>query len=62
MTVTRANPYRLACFYCDSDNLWFDVLDEDNVVVHCMDCGAEYLQTDEDDYHRLPDSGNPDND
>jgi hypothetical protein len=29
------------------------------VIVHCMDCGAEYLQTANGDHHRLPESGNP---
>ena len=44
--MSEANPHRVSCAFCDSDKLWFDVIDTPELmhVVHCMDCGAEYLQ------------------
>lgn len=48
--------HRVWCVACDSHQLWFDPIDVDDVIVHCMDCGAEYLQTANGDHHRLPET------
>jgi|DEB0MinimDraft_4_1074332.scaffolds.fasta_scaffold135462_3 hypothetical protein len=48
--------YRCLCEWCGSDNLWFDPLMYGDVIVHCFDCGEGYLQTENGDRHRLPES------
>ena len=48
--------YRCLCLYCGSNQLCFEPLGDDDMLVTCMDCDAEYLQTEDGDHHRLPES------
>jgi len=50
--------YRCLCFYCGTDQLCFEPYGDHDMLVSCMDCDAEYLQTEDGDCQRLPDSGN----